>query len=108
MLIKHMRDLVSLGKRVVFLCNNVALLEQQAEVIKMTTGLSVGTYCGAHGVDDWSGDRWETEVSGHQVLVMIHQVMLDALSRHYINITDLALIIIDECHHAVKVKLKLM
>ena len=35
---------------------------------------------------------------------MIHQVLLDALSRGYIKISNLALIIIDECHHAVKVR----
>lgn len=46
MLIKHMRDLVQAGKKVVFLCNNVALLEQQAQVISRTTGMTTGTYCG--------------------------------------------------------------
>ena len=55
------------------------------------------------GVDDWDQARWSQEVSGRQVLVMIHQVLLDALSRSYLKIPDLALIIIDECHHAVKV-----
>ena len=85
MLIKHMRDQVTLNKKVVFLCNNVALLEQQAQVIEKTTGLRVGTYCGAHGVDDWDSARWRQEWSSHDVLVMIHQVMLDALSRGYIR-----------------------
>ena len=55
------------------------------------------------GVDDWDQARWSQEVSGRQVLVMIHQVLLDALSRSYLKIPDLALIIIDECHHATKV-----
>ena len=49
MLIRHMRDLVMLGKKVVFLCNNVALLEQQAKVIASTTGLETYSYCGAQG-----------------------------------------------------------
>ena len=49
MLIRHMRDLVMRGKKVVFLCNNVALLEQQAKVIASTTGLETNSYCGSQG-----------------------------------------------------------
>ena len=49
MLIRYMRDLVMRGKKVVFLCNNVALLEQQAKVIASTTGLETKSYCGAQG-----------------------------------------------------------
>ena len=104
MLIKHMRDQINLDKKVVFLCNNVALLDQQADVIRKTTGHVTGTYCGAHGLDGWDLDKWRLELSQHQVLVMIHQVLLDALSRGYIKIPELALIIFDECHHATKVK----
>ena len=103
MLIKHTRDKINMNKKVVFLCNNVALLEQQADVIRKTTGLVTGTYCGAHGVDGWNLDKWRLELSQHQVLVMIHQVLLDALSRGYVKIPELALIIFDECHHATKV-----
>ena len=47
MLIKHMRDLLGRNKKVVFLVNNVALLEQQAQVIRDFTGLATGSYCGA-------------------------------------------------------------
>ena len=103
MLIKHMRDEVAQKKKVIFLANNVALLEQQAEVISKMTGLKTGSYCGAHGVDDWGRERWEKEWNDHQVLVFIHQVFLNTLARGYIKMPDLALIIIDECHHAVKV-----
>ena len=74
MLIKHMRDEVAQKKKVIFLANNVALLEQQAEVISKMTGLKTGSYCGAHGVDDWGRERWEKEWNDHQVLVFIHQV----------------------------------
>ena len=61
MLIKHMRDELAQKKKVIFLANNVALLEQQAEVISKMTGLKTGSYCGAHGVDDWGRERWEKE-----------------------------------------------
>ena len=103
MLIKHLRDELALKKKVVFLANSVALLEQQAEVISKMTGLKTGSYCGAQGVDDWARQKWEAEWEDHQVLVFIHQVFLNTLARGYLKISDLALIIIDECHHAVKV-----
>ena len=43
--------------------------------------LSVGSYCGADGVDDWDEARWRREVGRHQVLVLVHQVSCD-WSRH--------------------------
>ena len=102
MLIKHMRDLLGMNKKVVFLVNNVALLEQQAQVIRDCTGLSTGSYCGADGVDDWSKEKWVGEVQKQSVMVFIHQVFLDAMSHDYISLSSLALLVIDECHHAVK------
>ena len=62
MLIKHMRDLLGRSKKVVFLVNNVALLEQQAQVIRDYTGLSTASYCGADGVDHWDKGKWGKEV----------------------------------------------
>ena len=103
MLIKHMRDEIIQNKKVVFLTNNVALLEQQAEVISKMTGLVTGSYCGANGVDDWDKSRWQKERRENQVMVFIHQVFLNVLSSGLMKISDLSLIIIDECHHAVKV-----
>jgi endoribonuclease Dicer len=101
MLIKHMRDELCM-KKVVFLVNNVELLEQQAQVIRDCTGLPTGSYCGASGVDDWGKDRWERELRINSVLVFIHQVFLNALAHGFIPFSSLALLVMDECHHAVK------
>ena len=103
MLIKYMRDLLALNKKLVFLANSVALLDQQTEVISKLTGLTVGSYSGVHGVDDWDRARWAAEKERNQVMVFIHQVFLNTLSSGHFKISDLALLIIDECHHAVKV-----
>ena len=54
--------------------SSLPLVDQQAEALRRTTGLSVGSYCGADGVDDWDEERWRSEISAHQVLVLIHQV----------------------------------
>lgn len=79
MLIKDLRPSLVAGKRAVFLVSSVPLVDQQSQHIRQTTGLSVGAYCGADGVDDWSPDRWRAEIAGHQVLVLIHQVRVSAV-----------------------------
>ena len=102
MLIKHMRDLLGRDKMVVFLVNNVAFLEQQAQVIRDFTGLT-GSYCGAE-VDDWCKEKWVKEVMEKSVTVFIHHVFLDAVAHGFISVSSLALLVlvIDECFHAVK------
>ena len=100
MLIKHMRDLLGRDKMVVFLVNNVAFLEQQAQF----TGLATGNYCGADGVDDWGKEKWVKEVLEKSVMVFIHNVLLDAVAHGFISVSSLALLVlvIDECLDAVK------
>ena len=69
------------GKKAIFLVSSLPLVDQQAEAIRRTTGLSVGSYCGADGVDDWDEKKWTEEISRHQVLVLIHQVSCQAVSQ---------------------------
>ena len=61
--------------------SSLPLVDQQAEALRRTTGLSVGSYCGADGVDDWDEERWRSEISAHQVLVLIHQVTVIVVSK---------------------------
>jgi endoribonuclease Dicer len=61
----------------------------------------LSSYCGADGVDDWPPARWREELDGTSVLVFIHDVFLIALSRGHIGISDVAVLVVDECHHAV-------
>ena len=75
MLIMDLRPQLVAGRKAVFLVSSVALVDQQARHIRQTTGLSVGSYCGADGVDAWSPEKWREEVEGHQVLVLVHQVL---------------------------------
>ena len=79
MLIKDLRPSLVAGRRAVFLVSSVPLVDQQSQHIRLTTGLSVGAYCGADGVDDWSPDRWRAEIAGLQVLVLIHQVRVSSV-----------------------------
>ena len=110
MLIQHLRgELGKLekgriqgGKKAIFLVSSVALVEQQAREIRNTTGLQVGTYCGSDGVDDWEEYKWMDEFSKYQVLVFVHEVFRSVLSCKFLQFRDLALLVLDECHHAVK------
>ena len=77
-------------------------MTQQGGYIQTHTPLSVGTYCGEMGVDNWPSDRWNKELEDHNILVMTRQIFLDMLTHHHIHLSRVNLLIFDECHHAVK------
>ena len=73
----------------------------------------MGSYCGADGVDEWDEEKWQEEISKNQVkfffkvyhcffqvLVLVHQVFLDLMTHSFFRLSDAALLILDECHHA--------
>jgi endoribonuclease Dicer len=86
----------------VFLVPKVPLVYQQAEVIRNQTGFQVGHYCGEMGQDFWDTRRWQREFDAKQVLVMTAQILLNILRHSIIKMEMINLLILDECHHAVK------
>lgn len=58
----------------IFMVNTVALVDQQAQFIRHTTGLKVKGFCGADGVDKWSDLQWRHEIQENQVMVIVGQV----------------------------------
>ncbi|XP_059651179.1 endoribonuclease Dicer homolog 1 isoform X2 [Cornus florida] len=86
----------------VFLVPKVPLVYQQAEVIREQTGYQVGHYCGEMGQDFWDARRWQREFEAKQVLVMTAQILLNILRHSIIKMEAINLLILDECHHAVK------
>ncbi|KAJ2832569.1 Dicer-like protein 1, partial [Coemansia furcata] len=84
----------------VFLNNTVALAHQQARVIAQNSGQKVKELVGSMSIDEWDEGRWTTEWEGSSVLVMIHQVLLNALRAGLVRISDIDLLVFDECHHA--------
>ncbi|KAI3492942.1 hypothetical protein L1887_42437 [Cichorium endivia] len=97
-------DLHRQGKKMlaVFLVPKVPLVYQQAEVIRDQTGYQVGHYCGEMGQDFWDARRWQREFEKKQVLVMTAQILLNILRHSIIKMDAINLLILDECHHAVK------
>ncbi|CAM8960945.1 unnamed protein product [Rhodiola kirilowii] len=105
LLIKSINDdLKKLDKKMlaVFLVPKVPLVYQQAEVIREQTGIQVGHYCGEMGQDFWDARRWRREFETKQVLVMTAQILLNILRHSIIKMEAINLLILDECHHAVK------
>ncbi|XP_065369214.1 endoribonuclease Dcr-2 [Calliphora vicina] len=88
------------GKRAIFMCNTVELARQQYKQLKKTTNLKIGLYIGDRDVDNWSPRQWETEIDNNQVLVGTAQIFVDIVNHNLLKITDLSIVIIDECHHA--------
>ncbi|XP_006645199.1 endoribonuclease Dicer homolog 3a isoform X3 [Oryza brachyantha] len=88
------------GNVIIFLAPTVQLVVQQCEVIKIHTDLDVEQYHGAKGVDQWTGPRWQEQLSKYQVMVMTPQVLLQALRSAFLILDTVSLLIFDECHHA--------
>ncbi|KAJ2608641.1 Dicer-like protein 1, partial [Coemansia sp. RSA 1804] len=84
----------------VFLNNTVALVHQQARVIAGNTDQKVQEFVGSMGIDGWDALKWADTWNSATVLVMTHQVLLNALRAGYVHITDIDLLVFDECHHA--------
>uniref|UniRef100_T1J619 Dicer-2 n=1 Tax=Strigamia maritima TaxID=126957 RepID=T1J619_STRMM len=89
------------GKRTFFLAKTVPLVAQQATVIRQHTGLQVGHYTGADNVDAWDLDVWKREFEKNEVLVMTTQILVNILNMAFIQLSQINLLIFDECHHAV-------
>ncbi|XP_065304348.2 endoribonuclease Dicer-like [Dermacentor albipictus] len=90
------------GKRTFFLVPTVPLVVQQQKAIKCQTDLRVGGYVGDMNVDNWNKQRWEKEFIESQVLVMTPDVFKVIIHHGFLKMSRVNLLILDECHRAVK------
>ncbi|CAG8741190.1 35674_t:CDS:2 [Gigaspora margarita] len=85
-----------------FLVNLVPLVFQQANVIKANCDLKVRHVCGEMGVDLWSEKEWRNNFENYDVLVMTAQIFLNILRHGFISLSQVNLLVFDECHHTSK------
>ena len=85
------------NKTCVVLCEGIPLVFQQARVFEEQTQLRVGRYCGEINVFNWTH-----EFASYQVLVFTAGLFLNLLEEKKVIMSDLALMVFDEAHHAVK------
>lgn len=103
MMIKdYMPGILGDDKKTVFLVNSVPLVTQQAKFIERNTTLRVRSFCGADNVDFWTRSNWQDAIDCVDVMVMVHQVFLDLLTKAYFPLHRVNLLIVDECHHTIK------
>ncbi|GLG98532.1 Endoribonuclease Dcr-1 [Gryllus bimaculatus] len=91
------------GKRTLYVVDTPTLVAQQAAYIRHLTDLSVGEYVLDTEEEQaiWSVD-WETELQTHQVLVMTSTVCFQVFRCGFLSFVDINLIVLDECHRAVR------
>lgn len=93
-------DNIKLKKKIFFLVPVVPLVEQQANYIKRILDVRVGKLSGDMSIDSWPRERYEEELNKYDIIVATPRSFEICLSCVGIVMSDISLIIFDECHHA--------
>ncbi|CAL8072085.1 unnamed protein product [Orchesella dallaii] len=96
-------------QKIVFIANTVPLVNQQAGYFSanlINTAIQDDKYVraltGDLNVDIWKEEEWDNVMTNYHILVMSTQILLDAITKAYVSWNQIALLILDECHHAQK------
>uniref|UniRef100_A0A8B9Q606 ribonuclease III n=1 Tax=Apteryx owenii TaxID=8824 RepID=A0A8B9Q606_APTOW len=90
------------GKRTVFLVNSANQVAQQVSAVRTHSDLKVGEYSSVEITESWTKEKWSQEFSKHQVLVMTCHVALTVLRNEYLSLSNINLLVFDECHLAIQ------
>ncbi|NXT55007.1 DICER Endoribonuclease, partial [Pluvianellus socialis] len=90
------------GKRTVFLVNSANQVAQQVSAVRTHSDLKVGEYSSLETTELWTKEKWSQEFSKHQVLVMTCHVALTVLRNEYLSLSNINLLVFDECHLAIQ------
>ncbi|PAV60477.1 hypothetical protein WR25_10602 [Diploscapter pachys] len=89
------------GKRAFFIVDKVVLVKQQAEHVQCHTTLTVGQIHGGLNCEVTNdADKFHQFIKDYQVIVMTAQILLDLVNHALFDLRKAALLIFDECHHA--------
>lgn len=89
------------GRRTVFLVNSANQVAQQVSAVRTHSDLKVGEYSNLEVTASWTKEKWNQEFTKHQVLVMTCYVALNVLKNGYLSLSDINLLVFDECHLAI-------
>ncbi|XP_053488209.1 endoribonuclease Dicer isoform X2 [Ictalurus furcatus] len=87
------------GRRTVFLVNTSSSVVQQASTVRTHSDLRVGEYI--ESSKSWTEDTWNEEIKENQVLVMTCNIFLHMLRFGVLPLSQINLVIFDECHLAI-------
>ncbi|VDD85879.1 unnamed protein product [Enterobius vermicularis] len=87
-------------KKAFFLVDKVSIVEQQAQHIECHTVLCVGRIHGSRNADAASSlEKFNKFICNYEVVVSTAQIFLNVLDHGFIHLEDIALLVLDECHH---------
>jgi dsRNA-specific ribonuclease/ERCC4-related helicase len=111
MLIEHVVTRIDHGPRLsIFIVNNRALGEQQFRALQKYfdgTAVRVANYNGygtslvttVH-ITQWDESHWRKQYQTMDVMVMTADLFLNSLRHAFVTMSDIGLLVFDECHHA--------
>jgi endoribonuclease Dicer len=80
----------------------VTLVFQQHSVLSCNLDQNVAYFCGDMGCDFWERNTWEQHFQDNMVIVCTAQILYNCLTRSFISMDQINLLIFDEAHHAKK------
>ena len=85
-----------------FLVDVVTLVYQQFAVLEHNLDQQIDRFCGDMNVDSWNKATWAEHFKNNMAIVCTADVLLNCLSRGFISIEQINLLIFDEAHHTKK------
>ncbi|OMJ13714.1 Endoribonuclease Dicer-like protein [Smittium culicis] len=85
-----------------FLCNTTILVEQQGKSLLDTTNRAIKIYKSRGKHSQYSCKEWRESWKSAEVHVMTSQTLLNCLRHGFILISEIMLLIFDECHNSRK------
>lgn len=85
-----------------FLVDVVTLVYQQFAVLEHNLDQQIDRFCGDMNVDTWNKASWANHFSRNMAVVCTADILYNCLSRGFIQMHQINLLIFDEAHHTKK------